>query len=202
MLKNSELGKGFSRFLGSVFKSIPIHPNIITASAIVFAFIGYITYPFYYAGWFSLVFFFLAFFVDALDGAIARAKNMETRKGAFLDGICDRLVEFFLILVLFNAAIPLLILEKYYWLLIVLFFGTGMTSFVKAYADHTGAIHHARAIKMSGMLERAGRVILLMLIFVLTLIGNDFSAVVLMFTAMLCFFTFVERLLFVLGSNN
>ncbi len=200
MLKNSGFGQGVSKILGKLFRGIPLHPNIITASSVFFALLAYFAYE--YNGWHSLGLFLLAFFVDAIDGAVARAKGMQTRKGAFIDGMCDRVVEFFIILVLFKAAIPELLLEKELWLLIVLFFGTGMTSFVKAYAEHTELMHHARAVKMPGMLERAERSALLALVLLLSLLGNEYSAVVLMFTAALSFLTVVERTLYALDSDD
>ncbi len=200
MLKNSEFGKEASRLLGKVFKNIPLHPNIITVSAAVFAFLAYLAYG--YDGWYAFGLFALAFFVDAVDGAVAKAKGMQTRKGAFLDGITDRVVEFFIILALLKAPIPFLLLEKTLWLLLILFFGTGMTSFVKAYAEHTEVMHHARTVKMPGMLERAERGALLMLAFLLVLFRSEFSAAVIMFTAILSFLTFVERLLAVMGSKE
>ncbi len=198
MLKNSGFGHGASRALGRIFRNFPLHPNIITVSAVFFAFFAYLSYP--NNGWLSFSLFGVAFLTDAIDGAVARAKNLESRKGAFLDGITDRIVEFLLILALFNTPIPRLVLEKDLWLLIILFFGTGMTSFVKAYAEHTGAMHHAHAAAMPGILERAERSALIMAVFALALLNNDFSAAVLMFVALLSFLTFLERFARVLAS--
>ena len=97
---------------------------------------------------------------DAIDGAVAREKNLVSKKGAFLDGISDRLVEFFLILALFkfttDSTTQLLLLA-------ILFFGTVMTAFVKAYAEHSQIIKHNEALCMPGILERTERSILLLL---------------------------------------
>lgn len=201
MLKGSEMGGEVSGFLGRLFKGIPLHPNLITLGAVAFALLGYLAYA-NYQGWLSFGLFVLAFVVDAIDGAVARAKGMESRKGAFIDGVCDRLVEFLLILALFGAPIPILIMQKHFWLLGVLFFGTGMTSFVKAYAEHTEVLHHARAVRLPGMLERAERSLLLMGVFFLVLAGSEYSGAVLMFTAVLSFLTFVERVARVLSSKD
>lgn len=199
MLKNSKMGKGFSGMLGNAFRNVPLHPNTITYFSVVFALLGYAAYD--YNGWYALCLFALAFFVDALDGAVARAKNMSSAKGAFIDGVCDRLVEFFIILVLFKTADFTLVLEKDSWLLIVLFFGTGMTSFVKAYAEHAGVMKHEEAVKMPGMLERAERSILLVVALILALLQNEYAAAVIMFTATLSFLTFVQRFARALGSE-
>jgi archaetidylinositol phosphate synthase len=204
MLKNSEFGQGLSKFLGRIFRNFPLHPNLITASSAVFALMGYVVYAqrYDYAGWVAFGLFLLALFVDAVDGAVARAKNLQTRKGAFIDGVFDRVVEFFIILTLIAMPVPIVILQKDVWLMGVLFFGTGMTSFVKAYAEHTEVMHHARAVKMPGMLERAERSALLMLVMLLVILGSEYSAAVLMFTALLSFLTFVERFAYVMGSKE
>ncbi len=201
MLKNSELGQAFSKALGRVFRNVPVHPNAITASSAVFALAGYLAYD-YYGGWVSFALFALALLADAVDGAVARERGLESRKGAFIDGVFDRVVEFFMILTLLGAPIPVLILQKQVWLLLVLFFGAGLTGYIKAYAEHTGVMHHARAVKMPGMLERAARVLLLMLVFFLVLTQSPYSAVVLMFTAVLALLTSVERFSIALGSKD
>ncbi|VVB56576.1 Uncharacterised protein [uncultured archaeon] len=43
--------------------------------------------------------------------------------------------------------------------LLTLFFGTCMTSFSKAYADHREAVEHSKAAKLSTLLPRTERVI-------------------------------------------
>lgn len=199
MLRNSGIAQKLSRILGKICGNIPLHPTVITISSILFAFSAYFLLD--YNSWISFGLFLFAFFADALDGAVARAKNLESRKGAFIDGIADRIVEFFIILSLFKLSMPFLLIPNVIWLFIILFFGTGMTSFVKAYSDHTKTLRHEKAIKMSGMLERAERSILLLFAFLLVLFGSDFSIVIVMFTAVLSFFTFLERFMFVIKHN-
>lgn len=201
MLKKSALAQDSSKTLGHIFRGIPLHPNIITLLSVVAAVAAY--YAFDYSPWYSFGLFLLALFIDAVDGAIARAKNMETRKGAFIDGICDRLVEFIIILTLFyKVGIPAFLLDKGQMLLGVLFFGTCMTSFVKAYAEHSQILKHMQAVKLPGVLERAERVLLLSAVFVLALVNSEFAAPLLFFTAALSFATFVERALRVVTSKD
>ena len=95
----------------------------------------------------------LAIFLDMVDGWVARAKKMESKKGAFLDGISDRIVEFFLLLSLLLLALPdmpesLFSLPSLYSIISILFFGTCMTSFVKAYADHKQVVSHEKSESM------------------------------------------------------
>ena len=159
MLKSTPLAKPVSESLGRFFGWVPLHPNTITFFSIVFAAAGFVL--FFYSQFLSgFIFFLLAFFLDAVDGAVARAKNLTSKKGAFLDGISDRLVEFFLILAFFiSIADP----TTQLMLVSILFFGTCMTSFVKAYAVHSGLLDNEAARRMPGILERAERSVLLLL---------------------------------------
>ena len=76
----------------------------------------------------------------------------------------------------------------------ILFFGTGMTSFVKAYAEHKGILTHEQAEKMPGILERTERSILLLVAFVLLIFGYpQYGIYVLYAVAALSFVTFLQR---------
>lgn len=166
MLKDSSFGKLTSDFIGKCFGWLPINPNTVTLASVFLALLAYLSFVPITEGYLiSLILFGLAFFFDALDGAIARAKKMTSKEGAFLDGITDRLVEFFLLLAILkifnnNSDVQVVIFS-------ILFFGTCMTSFVKAYAEHKGMLRHENAEKLSGILERAGRSILLVGVFCL-----------------------------------
>lgn len=200
MLKNivsDEFSKSFERLL----RRIPIHPNIITLLSVIAATGGYYIYD--YSRWYAVALFLLAIFIEILDGIVAKAKYMETRKGAFIDGILDKIVEFIIILTIFNKiTLPDFILDKQMMLLAVLFFGTCMTSFVKAYAEHSQIVGHMKAVKMPGIVERAERIILLTIIFVLGIIGSKYASPLLLFTAALSFATFIERVIRVLISKD
>jgi len=190
MLKSSGLSGAFSGSIGRFFGWIPVHPNTITLFSVLFSIAGFSLFFFsQFASGFA--FFVLAFFLDAVDGAVARAKGLTSKKGAFLDGISDRLVEFFVVLALFVSTTDI---QIQLLLLAILFFGTCMTSFVKAYAEHSGIMGNEAAKKMPGLLERAERSILLVLSLVLMVLG--FVAWIfplLALIAFLSFATFVQR---------
>jgi len=195
MLKSSGLSKGASGFLGRLFGWLPIHPNAVTVTAILFSIAGFAAFL-YSELLIGFGFFVLAFLLDAVDGAIARAKGLVSKKGAFLDGISDRLVEFFLILALFvisaDPSTQLLLLS-------ILFFGTCMTSFVKAYAEHSGLLDNEAAKGMPGLLERAERSALLLISLVLVVLGfGSWVLPLLGLIALLSFVTFIQRILFVI----
>ncbi len=139
--------------VGELFKWLPLHPNDITILSVVFAAAG---------AWFvwqqsilGPILFLLSFAMDGLDGAIARAKNLSSAFGAYLDGTCDRLVEFFALLPFLFSPISGLFLPS----LLTLFFGSVMTAFSKAYADHREAVEHKKAAKLSTLMPRTERVI-------------------------------------------
>lgn len=142
---------GLQSWVGNFFKWLPCHPNDITllslAAAIAGAYFVYLKNPL------GLALFLLAFLFDGLDGAVARAKKLASPFGAYLDGVLDRLVEFFALLPFFFDAT--LMLPS----LLVLFFGSCMTAFSKAYADHRGVMDAKKAAGMKTMLPRTERVI-------------------------------------------
>jgi phosphatidylglycerophosphate synthase len=197
MLKSSGLAKGTSGFLGRIFGWLPIHPNVVTIIAVLFSIAGFVS--FLYSDFLvGFAFFVLAFLLDAVDGAIARAKGLVSKKGAFLDGISDRVVEFFLVLALFVFAKGNL--EMQLVLLAILFFGTCMTSFVKAYSEHAGLLDNEAAKKMPGLLERAERSVLLLLGPVLLILGFESWILPLLgLVALLSFITFAQRIWYVIS---
>jgi phosphatidylglycerophosphate synthase len=195
MLKSSGLSKGVSGFLGRIFRWVPLSPNAVTLIAVLFSIAGFVAFL-YSELVVGFALFVLAFLLDAVDGAIARVKGLVSKKGAFLDGISDRLVEFFLILALFVVAADL---TTQLLLLAILFFGTCMTSFVKAYSEHSGLLDNETAKRMPGLLERAERSILLVLNLVLVVFGfGSWVLPLLGLIALLSFITFVQRIWFVI----
>lgn len=198
MLKSSGLGEGVSKAVGRLFVWVPVHPDIITLSSVIFAVGGFAAFG--YDARFSFVLFLIAVFLDVIDGAVARVKNLPTARGAFLDGISDRVVEFFLLLSFFSVTFPVLLLEAKWWLLGILFFGTCMTAFVKAYAEHAGVLDKERAKGMPGLLERSERVVLLMMAFIAIVASLPYAIYVIAATAVLSLITFIQRVYFVLAG--
>ena len=183
MLKSTKTAEKASGALGKLFAFVQLDPNSLTLTSVFLAILGYLT---------SFLLFLIAFFLDAIDGAVARAQNKTSKEGAFLDGISDRIVEFFLLLTIlqifeFNGWMQTVVVS-------ILFFGTGMTSFVKAYAEHKGILTHEQAEKMPGILERTERSILLLVAFVLLIFGYpQYGIYVLYAVAALSFVTFLQR---------
>jgi len=111
----------------------------------------------------GLALFILSGSIDMIDGAVARATNQSTARGAFIDGVVDRYVELLLFLGLFFylGSWELLAVSGEVWFMLLVF-GAVMTSFVRAYADHRGLIKDPAKLKrMGGLLERGERLLLL-----------------------------------------
>ncbi len=163
---------GFQEKIGEIIRPLPLHPNHITILSVIFAIAG--SYFLWKNDALGLAFFVLAFAIDGLDGALARAKNLTSNFGAYLDGISDRFVEFFAILpLLFQAQ---LMLPSIF----TLFFGTCMVSFSKAYADHREVLDSKTASKLKTLLPRAERVIGIFICLALVQFNYIYEATLLM----------------------
>ncbi len=193
MLKDSRIGKTAQDISGRLLKNFPLSPNQVTLLALLLAFVGFFflaTKQFAIA----LVLFALSGFCDMADGVLARARNQVSAKGAFIDGITDRLVEFLLLFGLMLLPWPDFMLPGWMWLVMLLFFGTCMTSFVTAYADHR-KLDVSKA--PSGILSRPERMLLYLAILAFLIYGMAVWAVgTLVFATLLSIGTFCERTIY------
>ena len=101
--------------------------------------------------------FAIAALCDAIDGAVARHLKTAGSRGAYIDTIADRYVEFFVIAGIFVAPLPDALLPARLWLLAYLF-GSMMTTYAKAAAKEKGIV---KAELNAGILQRAERMSLL-----------------------------------------
>ena len=152
----------------------------------------------------GLVLFALSGFIDMVDGAVARAINSSTASGAFIDGVLDRYVELLLCLglTLYLGPEVYLLLPVTFWM-VLLIFGSVMTSFVRAYADHRGVVKDQTLQKrMGGLLERAERLMLLYLGMLLGIFDQRWLVWAVVFVAILSNATAVQRILFALRHGR
>jgi len=196
MLKSGGMSGGVSSSLGKYLGWVPLSPNQITVLSVLCAVAGF---ALFYLGnyWYGFAAFILAFVLDAVDGAVARARGETSKIGGFLDGVSDRLVEFFLLLSLLFVPLGMPWMPDAAWILFVIFFGTCMTAFVKAYANYQGVLSKEEADKMPGILERGERGVLLMVLVLLVLYGFAYAWVLFAIIAALSLLTFVQRIMFV-----
>ena len=81
----------------------------------------------------AFIFFILAGFLDLVDGAVARITKKATKKGAFIDTICDRYVEGIILLGFLFLPLPYVLFPSKIWVFLA-FFGSLMTTYSKAAA--------------------------------------------------------------------
>ena len=170
-----------------------VNPNVITIFSVIMSIIG--AYIIYAGNVFEALFFFVfAFAFDMFDGMLARALSKTSQFGAYLDGIADRITEFF-------ALAPMLYLQ---WqnqtiaiasIVTTLFFGTCMTSFARAYADHKKALKHEDIKNVESFFERSERVLLILVALALYTFNPTYSMYVLVLAALVSIHSFIERFL-------
>jgi len=204
MLKKNKSLASAQSSLGSLLASIPLSANGWTLLSVLVALVGFYFLAFEKRIDYAFVLFVFSFALDAIDGAVARAKNEVTKLGGFIDGVSDRLVEFLLAFGFLFFGIPGYYISGAAWLFLFIFFGACMTAFVKAYAGHSEAIPNDEAKKMPGIFERAERVLLLLAGMAGAILTNNIYYVTYAFVlaSALSFVTVVQRLCIVFSSSR
>jgi len=157
-----ELVERASNRLGILFARFPLTPNQWTVLSILPALAGFVSLVHGQMGA-GIALFILAAIIDAIDGGVARVTGAVTRLGAFLDGVMDRVVEALLLFgLMFSGMVADWLLPANAWIALLLFAGTAMTSYVRAYAHHRGAVTDEEKLRrMGGVLERPERLMLI-----------------------------------------
>jgi len=148
-----------SEKVGQIFSKFGLTPNQYTLISLIFVLIA-----FYFLInrnlLLALIFFLLASILDFIDGAVAKFLKKETKRGAYLDTICDRYVEGIILLgFLFLPLKGFFLLLAEVWIFLA-FFGSLMTTYAKAAAKEKELVE--TELK-KGLLGRAERVILISL---------------------------------------
>ena len=195
MLKKIALLQKVQEKTGEIFSCLPLSANQITACALLFALAGFclacISQPIP-----SLLLFILAGATDAIDGAVARAKRQVSPRGAYIDGITDRLVEFLFVLSFFPYSLPSFVLPSWLSLVSILFFGSTMSAFATAYAEHRHVADSKKIARQPGILPRAERLVLLFAALASVPFNPAISSAILFAEAVLCAATFAQRFLY------
>lgn len=185
------------------FSRLGLHPNIWSLLSIPAAIGGLVALWAQSLPW-GLALFILSGVLDMVDGAVARNTGKSSPLGAFADGVLDRYVELFLILglMLYLKEGQFLFLDLNVWI-VLLIFGSLMTSFVRAYADHRGLLKDpAMLTRMGGLLERPERLILLYAGMVLGMWSSQWLLVTLALTAVLANATAIQRIVFAVRQGG
>jgi len=185
------------KVVGRIFSFLPFHPNDYTLFSVFLAF-----FSFYFLTQkkiiLSLFFFSLSAFCDFVDGAIARYKNIPTKKGAYLDTICDRYVEGFLLLGMIFLPLPKVIFPATFWIFLILFGGM-MTTYAKAAAKEKELVFSELK---GGLLSRGERIILLIISLFLGIFNFLWMSYLLVFIAIFTNITAIQRILSALKKSQ
>ncbi len=174
-----------------------LSPNAWTLLSLLPAVAGMAALIYGRLGW-GLLLFSLSAFIDIVDGTVARATGQASIKGAFIDGVVDRYVELLLYLglLVYLGRGDFFSLPREIWFML-LFFGSLMTTFVRAYADHRGLVKGEAELKrMGGLLERFERLMLLYAGMLLGLFNTEWMMAVIAITALLANLTALQRIVF------
>jgi len=190
--------KSEERFIGRTLGKLPITPNQWTTLSIIFAFAGlYFIINFDFVSAFAA--FFIAGILDFVDGSVARAKNMSSNTGAYIDTVVDRYVEGIMLLGLFFISLPEIILPSSVWIFLALF-GSIVTTYAKAAAKEKELVD--QELK-GGLMSRGERIILIFMIFILLAFSQAYIAtIILIIIAVLSNFTALQRFFSAIEKNK
>ncbi len=179
------------RAIGKLFAFLP--PNAWTLLSIIFAliFAFAVSQYMFLAGSALLL---ATAFLDLIDGSVARYTKSATVKGAYLDTIADRYVEGIVIISLLFVGLPDYVVPASLWIFAYLF-GSFMTTYAKA-----ALAEKARQEIMGGLLERAERMLILIVGVFLASMNVDYLLYVVIALAILTNISALQRIC--IGMKN
>lgn len=196
MLKQNKELKGVQGSVGRLFAPLPISPNQWTLLSVLVAFAAGAVIAISHDLIIGLCLFAFAAVLDAVDGAVARARGEASAFGGFLDGVADRFVEASLLISLMFYPLPIVFsVDPKIWLALLLFLGACMPSFIRAYADHKGVLKREQANKLGGFFERTERLLVVIIgLFSGILFGMEFFVYAIIIADLFSTVTIVQRL--------
>jgi len=204
LAEKREKFKKVSNLAGDIFSKIGLTPNQYTLISLVFVILSFnflIKHPSTAKGrdeqmfidinfTLALIFFLIAAILDFIDGAVAKFLQKETKKGAYLDTICDRYVEGIILLGFLFLPLPDVLLPAEIWIFLA-FFGSLMTTYSKAAAKEK----ELTQIEIKkGLLGRGERIILISLALVLGILNLSWVIYPIIFLAVLSNLTAFQRI--------
>jgi phosphatidylglycerophosphate synthase len=185
------------RLVGKIFSFLPLSPNQYTLISIVFG-LGTFYFLIKQNLIFAILFFLIASFLDFVDGAVARYKNLSTKFGAYLDTICDRYVEAFLLLGILFLPLPKIFFPSPFWIFLILL-GSLMTTYVKAAAKEKELV--LEELK-GGIFSRGERLIFLILSLILGKFSYYWMGYLLILIVILTNISVIQRIFLALKSQK
>lgn len=186
---NREKFEKLSEKIGKAFSKLGLSPNQWTVLSFIPALIGlYLVYR--GLSIYGAASFFLSVFVDIVDGSVARYTGRSSKKGAYVDTIADRYVEFILVFSFLFIGLPELFIPAEAWIFLLLF-GSLITTYSKSAAKEKEIL--AKELK-GGLLERAERVVLLIVALLLASFNQLWTIVLLVAITVLMHISALQRI--------
>ncbi|MCD6301049.1 MAG: CDP-alcohol phosphatidyltransferase family protein [Staphylothermus sp.] len=170
--------------LGEHIARTGLSPNIITLLTLLFSILAFLSAALYSSSILLFTFILLSSIMDVLDGAVARASGKTTRFGAFLDSTVDRLAD---ALIIYSLKFLGFSTDLIFILIIV----SLMISYTRSRAESLG-------IKMEGvgLIERAERLIIIMLIVLFSMLNQTIALILLYLLVILSLITLIQRIVY------
>jgi len=188
------------KIIAKVFGTLPLTPNQFTY---ISGFFAIITFFFMLQGnmILAIIFFTIAAGLDLVDGAVARAKNMVTTKGAFLDAIFDRYIEGFVLIGFIFVGLPNIFLPASFWICLSLF-GSLLTSYVPAAAIEKN-MWTGKQLRR-GIMTRAERIIFIFIALALAIIYPSYiyTTYVIIALAIISNISAIQRIAIIIITKN
>jgi phosphatidylglycerophosphate synthase len=197
LAESREKFKKIEILFGKIFSKFGLSPNQFTILTLLFALISFFSLL-KEKMVLALIFYFLAIVLDFVDGAVARFKKMETKKGAYLDTIFDRYVEGLILLSFLFFDLPKILLPANVWVFLA-FFGSMITTYSKAAAKEKELV--LTELK-KGFLGRGERVILIFLAIFLGIFNKNLMIYPLIILAIFSNLTAFQRISFALKKSE
>jgi len=189
--------KAISKWTGSFFSKLGITPNQYTLISLIFSILSFyflIKFNFILA----LIFFLIAAILDFIDGAVAKFSQKETKRGAYLDTICDRYVEGIILLGFLFLPLADFFLPAKIWIFLA-FFGSLMTTYSKAAAKEKEL---TQTETKKGLFGRGERIILIALALILGILNFSWIIYPIIILAIFSNITVLQRIILNLSPGQ
>lgn len=183
----NKLRREFNIFINKIASYLAktgFKPIYLTLSSLLFALLALLSITIYESILLYILFTLTSGLLDSLDGAVARLLNKTSKLGAFLDSTLDRLSDIFLIY-------PLLYIGFNYYEVILLITLSLLISYVRARGESLGL-----NMEGIGLIERAERIILILLVFTTSIFNKFLAQIVLYILIALSVITLIQRILY------
>jgi len=175
--------------VGEIFSKLGLTPNQYTLLSLFFVILSF-CFLIKVNLVLAFIFFVPAAALDSVDGAVARFLQKATKKGAYLDTICDRYVEGIILLGFLFLPLPDFFLPAKFWIFLALF-GSFLTTYAKAAAKEKGVTQ--TEIK-KGFLTRPERIILIVISLILGVFNPSWIIYPIIILAILSNVTALQRI--------